>query len=70
MAEQFAIVTGASSGIALSLAKELAARGYDLAVCSAGDRLHAAKVEGMLANVTPGSVKGAMHEKMARPKAS
>ena len=28
------------------------------------------KVEGMLANVTPGSVKGAMHEKMAKPKAS
>jgi hypothetical protein len=24
----------------------------------------------MLANVTPGSVKGAMHEKMAKPKAS
>jgi hypothetical protein len=26
------------------------------------------KVEGMLANVVPGSVKGAMHEKMAKPK--
>jgi len=26
------------------------------------------KVEGMLANVTPGAVKAAMHEKMARPK--
>ena len=26
------------------------------------------KVEGMLANLTPGSVKGAMHEKVARPK--
>jgi hypothetical protein len=25
------------------------------------------KLEGMLANVVPGSVKGAMHEKMARP---
>jgi uncharacterized protein len=32
MARQFAIVTGASSGIGLSLAKELAARGYDLAI--------------------------------------
>lgn len=39
MAGQFAIVTGASSGIGLSLAKELAARGYDLAICSSGDRL-------------------------------
>ena len=26
------------------------------------------KLEGMLANVTPGAVKGAMHEKMAPPK--
>ena len=28
------------------------------------------KVEGMLSNVMPGQVKGAMHEKMAKPKAS
>jgi uncharacterized protein len=40
MANQFALVTGASSGIGFSLAKELVARGYDLAICSAGDRLH------------------------------
>jgi hypothetical protein len=25
------------------------------------------KLEGMLANVVPGAVKGAMHEKMAKP---
>lgn len=40
MANQFALITGASSGIGFSLAKELATRGYDVAVCSAGDRLH------------------------------
>ena len=26
------------------------------------------KMEGMLANVTPGSIKAAMHEKMATPQ--
>lgn len=39
MEKEFAIVTGASSGIGLSLAQELAGRGYDLAICSAGERL-------------------------------
>lgn len=39
MAKELAVVTGASSGIGLSLAKELASRGYDLVVCSAGNRL-------------------------------
>jgi uncharacterized protein len=42
MSRPFAIVTGASSGIGLSLAEELAGRGYDLAICSAGDRLEPA----------------------------
>ena len=45
MATNLAIVTGASSGIGLSLAKELAGRGYDLVVCSAGDRLEPAVTE-------------------------
>jgi NAD(P)-dependent dehydrogenase (short-subunit alcohol dehydrogenase family) len=39
MSGNLAIVTGASSGIGFSLAKELASRGYDLVVCSAGRRL-------------------------------
>jgi uncharacterized protein len=39
MANKLALVTGASSGIGLSLARDLAKRGYDLIICSAGDRL-------------------------------
>src|ERR1700761_5999512 len=42
MANGLALITGASSGIGYSLAKELAKRRYDLIVCSAGDRLKAA----------------------------
>jgi len=42
MSDKLAVVTGASSGIGLSLANELASRGYDLVVCSSGERLSAA----------------------------
>jgi short-subunit dehydrogenase len=42
MASGFALVTGASSGIGLALARELAGRGYDLAICSEGERLKVA----------------------------
>jgi short-subunit dehydrogenase len=45
MTKQLAMVTGASSGIGYSLASELAGRGYDLIVCSAGERLEPAVVE-------------------------
>lgn len=42
MSEKLALVTGASSGIGYWLARELASRGYDLVVCSAGERLERA----------------------------
>jgi short-subunit dehydrogenase len=45
MEDKLALVTGASSGIGYELAKELANRGYDLAVVSAGERLSSAAEE-------------------------
>lgn len=45
MTKQLALITGASSGIGFSLAIELAGRGYDLVVCSAGPRLDDAKTD-------------------------
>ncbi len=45
MAKGLAIVSGASSGIGLELAKVLASEGYDLIVSSAGERLESATKE-------------------------
>lgn len=42
MANALALVTGASSGIGYELARELASRGYDVAIASAGERLYGA----------------------------
>jgi short-subunit dehydrogenase len=45
MSDKFALVTGASSGIGRALAHELATRGYDLIICSAGVRLGTVSAE-------------------------
>lgn len=49
---------------------EVARQGID-ALFDGKDHVYAGslktKIEGKLANVVPGAVKGAMHEKMARP---
>lgn len=60
-----------SEGKSESQPDDVARQGID-ALLAGKDHVYAAslktKVEGMLANVTPGTVKGVMHEKMAKPK--
>jgi uncharacterized protein len=62
-----------SEGKTESQPEDVARQGIE-ALLAGEDHVYAAslktKVEGMLANVTPGVVKGSMHEKMAKPKAS
>ena len=45
MEDKLALVTGASSGIGFELARELANRGYDVVIASAGERLSGAAEE-------------------------
>jgi short-subunit dehydrogenase len=45
MEEKLALVTGASRGIGLELGTELANRGYDVVIASAGERLNGAATE-------------------------
>jgi hypothetical protein len=60
-----------SKGKEESEPQDVAKQGLD-ALFDGKDHVYAAsaktKMEGMMANAIPGSVKGAMHEKMARPK--
>jgi uncharacterized protein len=60
-----------SEGKSESQPDDVARQGID-ALLAGKDHVYAAslktKIEGMLANVTPGAVKGAIHEKMAKPR--
>lgn len=63
MSEKLALVTGASSGIGLSLARELSSRGYDLVICSAGERIDdAAETLRSASNVTAITADLSTHE--------
>jgi short-subunit dehydrogenase len=60
-----------SKGKSESQPNDVAKQGIE-ALLAGDDHVYAGslktKIEGKLANVTPGVVKGAMHEKMATPK--
>ena len=62
-----------SEGKKESTPEDVAKQGIE-ALLAGKDHVYAAsvktKIEGMIANAIPGSIKGAMHEKMAKPKAA
>jgi short-subunit dehydrogenase len=62
-----------SEGKSESQSDDVARQGIE-ALLAGKDHVYAAstktKVEGMLANVIPGALKGAMHDKMAKPESS
>jgi uncharacterized protein len=62
--KQFAVVTGASSGIGYELAKQFAQNGFDLLIVSAGDGIHnaARDIEGLGAKVQAIQADLAEHE--------
>jgi short-subunit dehydrogenase len=63
MANQLAVVTGASSGIGFELAKQLASKGYDLIVAAESDRLDTAVAEFHGAGVSVQAIKANLADK-------
>jgi short-subunit dehydrogenase len=61
---QFAVVTGASSGIGYELAKQFAQNGFDLLIVSAGDRINASTQQFEMLGATVEAVQAdlATHE--------
>ena len=62
--KQFAVVTGASSGIGYELAKQFAQNGFDLLIASEGDGINTAArdIEALGAVVQPVQANLATHE--------
>jgi len=62
--KQFAVITGASSGIGYELAKQFAQNGFDLLIASAGDGINSAArdIEALGVSVQPVQADLATHE--------